>query len=134
MKWILIVRKFICTLDTGLGKTLIASAVMKILHDSGETDKFLYVVENAGLIQTANKVMSYTGLRVVTCDATESKGSVLEYMKDDSYDVLMKLKSISQVMSEMAQVLLHTKHSLLHHIFQLLLSLADLSSFLEEYL
>lgn len=89
VKWILIVRKFICALDTGLGKTLIASAVMKILHDSGETDKFLYVVENAGLIQTANKVMSYTGLRVVTCDATESKGSVLEYMKDDSYDVLM---------------------------------------------
>lgn len=86
--WIIIQRKFICTLDTGLGKTVIASAVMKWLHNAKETEKFVYVVENAGLRQTASKVGGYTGLRVLTCNATEARGLEL-FDEDEDFDILM---------------------------------------------
>ena len=86
--WIVITRKFICTLDTGLGKTVVASAVIKWLYNSGETKKFLYVVENAGMRQTAKKVKEYTDLTVRTCNAArDSAISLIESHED--FDILM---------------------------------------------
>lgn len=87
--WILIMRTFICTLDTGLGKTIVASAVMKWLHNTKETDKFLYVVENAGMSQTAKKVSMYTGLTVRTCNASESQALSLLSTDINDFDILM---------------------------------------------
>lgn len=86
--WILIMRTFICTLDTGLGKTLIASAVMKWLNNAGEVDKILYVTENAGIMQTANKIQEYTGLKVKTCNASEEQAISLLASNND-FDVLL---------------------------------------------
>lgn len=86
--WILIMRTFICTLDTGLGKTVIASAVIKWLFNSGETKKFLYVVENAGMKQTAKKVSEYTGLRVKTCNASRDDALSLN-LTTDEFEILM---------------------------------------------
>ena len=87
--WILIIRTFICTLDTGLGKTYIASAVIKWLHNAKETKNFLYVVENAGMAQTAKKVSDLTGLRVKTCNASELDANILSVTSTDDFDVLM---------------------------------------------
>ena len=87
--WILIIRTFICTLDTGLGKTVIASAVMKWLKNSGESMNFLYVAENGGIPQTAKKVTEYTGMRVRTCNATEEQAELLNLTTPDDYDILM---------------------------------------------
>ena len=87
--WIIIIRKFICTMDTGLGKTVVASAVIKWLRSAGETDKFLYVVENAGMIQTASKVAKYTGMKVHTCNASELQAEILTSMPPEDYDILM---------------------------------------------
>ena len=85
--WILIMRKFICTLDTGLGKTIIASAVMRWLYNSGETKKFLYIAENGGLKQTAKKISEYTGLTVKTCNATEEEG--LKLFESEDFNILL---------------------------------------------
>lgn len=87
--WILITRTFICTLDTGLGKTLIAATVMKWLKNSGESMNFIYVVENGGMPQTARKITEYTGMRVRTCNASEQQAELLALTTPDDYDVLM---------------------------------------------
>lgn len=87
-KWMLITRKFICTLDTGLGKTIIASAVMKYMRDNKITKRFVYVVENAGMAQTMMKIQQYTDLRVFTCTASIDDAYKLGYTKEN-FDVLM---------------------------------------------
>lgn len=87
--WILITRKFICTLDTGLGKTVIASAVIKWLWNSGESKNFIYVCENAGMNQTANKIANYTGLNVITCDASIAGAELISTKTPEDYQILV---------------------------------------------
>lgn len=87
-RWITIVKTFICTLDTGLGKTVIASAVMVWLRENKGYKKFLYVAENAGLSQTAIKIRGYTGFNIRVCNATTESASSL-IVSDGNFDVLL---------------------------------------------
>lgn len=87
-KWITIVKTFICTLDTGLGKTVIASAVMMWLRENQGQKRFLYVAENAGLAQTARKIRDYTGFNIRVCNATSESASSL-IVSDGDFDVLL---------------------------------------------
>lgn len=51
--------------DTGLGKTIVASAIMKMLHNEIRARKFLFVCKRNQFAQTPAKIREATGLRVI---------------------------------------------------------------------
>ena len=61
--------------DTGMGKTLIASAIMRALHNQNPLGKYLVVVKTNQFQQTPAKIRKATGMSVV---AISSKSSDLE--------------------------------------------------------
>lgn len=76
--------------DTGLGKTLIASAIMKMLHNENNSRKFIFIAKRSQFQQTPDKIADATGLKVV---AISSEGSSInENILDNSFlknDVIM---------------------------------------------
>mgnify|MGYP001259595892 CR=1 FL=1 len=59
----------IISYDTGLGKTVLASAFIRALVNEIPSRRFIMVVEKSQLIQTPDKVRSLTGLSVQTITA-----------------------------------------------------------------
>lgn len=83
-------RRFIFSYDTGLGKTLMACAWMKMLKRQDPNRKFLFFVTKAQLSQTPSKVAEATGFKI-TCSTGESEELEKNiFRKDlDKYDVVM---------------------------------------------
>lgn len=64
LSWSLIVKNCVVTLDTGLGKTIVATAYMRYVTNlTGK--KFIYVCERGALEQTASKITKYSGLKCI---------------------------------------------------------------------
>ncbi|GAA0101710.1 hypothetical protein UT300012_24250 [Paraclostridium bifermentans] len=61
--------------DTGMGKTLIASSIIRALHNENHLGKYLVVLKTNQFQQTPAKIRKATGMSVV---AISSKGSDLE--------------------------------------------------------
>lgn len=58
--------------ETGLGKTYIASAIMKMLINEDPSKKFIFLCTKNQLLQTPQKISNATGLRVVYSDGQEN--------------------------------------------------------------
>ena len=58
--------------DTGLGKTIVASAIIKMLHNERRNRKFLFVCKRNQFAQTPAKIRKATGLRVIAISSEES--------------------------------------------------------------
>ena len=87
----LIMEKQLISLDTGLGKTLVATAIINILHKKYPGIKWLYLCQSSNLKTTCDKVES--GLYTASCIWTGAdKTSILKtFFKNDalSADVLI---------------------------------------------
>lgn len=57
--------------DTGLGKTFLASAIMKMLHNKNSKSKFIMFITKNQLLQTPQKIKALTGLDVIGTDGTQ---------------------------------------------------------------
>ena len=70
--------------DTGLGKTFLASAIMKMLHNKEHKSKFIMFVTKNQLLQTPHKIKRLTNFDVICTDGTRSSiqnfiGKALDY-------------------------------------------------------
>lgn len=96
--------------DTGLGKTIVASAIIKMLHNEKKNRKFLFICKRNQFIQTPTKIRNATGLKVI---AISSEGASIEnklysgeFLK---YDVVILAEEVLD--NEIANtVLLSCKH------------------------
>lgn len=61
-------KKAIVLYDTGLGKTYLASTVIKMLHNRNPKMKFIMFVTKNQLLQTPQKIKKLTGLSVMSTD------------------------------------------------------------------
>lgn len=75
--------------DTGLGKTYVASAFMRVLSMNDRTCKHLFFCKNAQLDQTPNKIAKVSGLRVASFSASADDVRRLKWADVGSYDVLI---------------------------------------------
>ena len=57
--------------DTGLGKTFLASAIMKMLHNKEHKSKFIMFVTKNQLLQTPYKIKRLTNFDVICTDGTK---------------------------------------------------------------
>lgn len=72
--------------DTGLGKTFLASAIMKMLHNKEHNSKTIMFITKNQLLQTPQKIKRLTELEVIGTDGT--KDSVKRFVNDAlNYDV-----------------------------------------------
>lgn len=67
----LVFEKFILRYDTGLGKTLVSSGIMKLVLNKNVNRKFLFLGKNVQLIQTPKDIERVTGLKVMSISAEE---------------------------------------------------------------
>ena len=58
--------------DTGLGKTFLASAIMKMLHNKEHKSRFIMFVTKNQLLQTPHKIKRLTNFDVTCTDGTRS--------------------------------------------------------------
>jgi ERCC4-related helicase len=86
----LVFKKAIYMYDPGMGKTLEAAAIMKMLKTRIPSAKFIMFVEKSQFIETPDKIHKHTGLSVLTVSGEES-GIEDKMMEQDftRYDVLM---------------------------------------------
>ena len=83
-------KRSIFRYDTGMGKTLLASAVMKLLKREDRTRKFLFIGKASQVIQTPRKISECTGLKVLATSAEADELQANVYSgKFLNYDVLM---------------------------------------------
>lgn len=68
---ILAVKRFCCMYDTGMGKTMVASAFIKALKNEDSSRKCLMFVTNNQLFETAKKIEECSGLKTVCYDGTD---------------------------------------------------------------
>lgn len=87
-------KRYIIVYETGLGKTYIAGAIMRILSDKDKTCKHLMVCLNAQLEQTPNKVAKISGLRVKVFTAKQEDILALKYCSLDSFDVMIVTQEV----------------------------------------
>ena len=74
--------------DTGLGKTFLASAIMKMLHNKEHKSKFIMFVTKNQLLQTPYKIKRLTNFDVICTDGT--KDSIQNFIgKAMDYDVTL---------------------------------------------
>lgn len=72
--------------DTGLGKTFLASAIMRMLHNYEHKSRFIMFITKNQLLQTPQKIERLTDLKVIGTDGT--KESVMNFItKSLDYDV-----------------------------------------------
>lgn len=81
-------KKSIVVYDTGLGKTILAAAVMKLLWREDPTRKFIFVGMHDQLVQTPQKLENLCGRRVISADASAKGLSQLKSQKFWEYSVL----------------------------------------------
>ena len=65
-------KRYILAYDTGLGKTLLASAFMKLLRNENPNRKFIMIVLKSQLAQTPKKIRDATGFRITCITAEDS--------------------------------------------------------------
>lgn len=76
--------------DTGMGKTLIASAIIKALHNENPERKSLVVVKRNQFEQTPKKIREATGLKVIAISSSDNDLRNKMYnAKFLQYDVVM---------------------------------------------
>ena len=81
--------------DTGMGKTLIASAIMRMLKNEDERRKFLFVCKVSQLIQTPKDISDATGMSV--CVITSKKKDLETYMYTGyftNYDIIIVAEEV----------------------------------------
>lgn len=69
--------------DTGMGKTLAASAIIKMLHNENNSRKFIFIAKRNQFQQTPDKIADATGLKVVAISSESS--SINENILDNSF-------------------------------------------------
>jgi superfamily II DNA or RNA helicase len=80
----------ICMYDTGMGKTVITAALIKMLKNEVPSRKFIMFVEKSQLIQTPEKIREWGGLKILTVSASRSDfNSKLFSRRAMEADVLM---------------------------------------------
>lgn len=81
--------------DTGLGKTLLASAIMRMLYNENNTRKFLFICKKTQFAQTPKKIAEATGLKVlaISSEAT-SLNSRLYNGKFLDYDIVILAEEV----------------------------------------
>lgn len=79
----LLYKKNIIGHETGMGKTFIASAYMKALHNENKSRKFLMVVKTNQLNETPQKVEQSTGLRV--CAVSSAYSSISRHILSEDF-------------------------------------------------
>lgn len=82
-------KRGILIYDTGLGKTYVASAFMRILNLHDRNAKHIFFCKNSQLEQTPNKIEQVSGLRVRYFSARADDVKLLKYTDVSSYDVLI---------------------------------------------
>lgn len=80
----LAIKKNIITAETGLGKTIIACAVIKALHNKDPKTKFMFVSYKSLLTQVTEDLREYTGLRVG--ELTGEYSSFSNFMSKDLWN------------------------------------------------
>lgn len=101
----------ICIYDTGLGKTLIASALMKMLINQVPSRKFIMIVEKSQLIQTPKKITEMTGLSILKMTAESEDVDVKLFQKNfTKYQILMITKETLNNPVVMSQLYKHKNH------------------------
>ena len=63
-------KKSVVVYDTGLGKTVLSAAVMKLLWRENPSRKFIFVGMHDQLVQTPQKLENMCGRRVIAADAS----------------------------------------------------------------
>lgn len=87
-------RKFIFSYDTGLGKTLMACAWMKMLKRENPKRRFVMFVKKSQLAQTPRKIQQATGFKVTTTTGENSELVKNIFRKDlTNYDVVIMTHS-----------------------------------------
>lgn len=102
--------------DTGMGKTIITSAIMKMLHNEDPSRKFIFVCKVAQFIQTPKDIADATGLSV--CAISSKSEDLEQYMYTGdftNYDVLLLSEEVFSDPSTM--YLLQLTHTLYTAIF-----------------
>ena len=81
--------------DTGLGNTIIASGIMKMLHNENPNRKFIFVCKTHQFIQTPKKIADATGLTVIDISSKQLdidlKLKTGDFLK---YDVLILAEEV----------------------------------------
>lgn len=75
--------------DTGLGKTYLASAVMKLLFENDGKNRFIFIAKKDQLIQTPKKIMDATGLFVHAFSSTQEDMARLASMDPVMTQIVM---------------------------------------------
>lgn len=97
-------KRAIAIYDTGLGKTLLVSALIKLLCNEDPSRRFIMFVKKDQLIQTPKKMQSYLGKTILTSSAEAKSLAEVFDAGLDSVNVLMLTHTCLQnqaVMSEL---------------------------------
>lgn len=100
----LFAKKCMLIYDTGLGKTLLASAFIKLLCNEDPSRKFLIFVKKDQLIQTPDKITSACGKTIITSTAEASRLRSIIDRGLDTANILMLTHgclSNEKIMSEL---------------------------------
>lgn len=92
---ILAVKQALINYDTGMGKTIMASAIMKALNNKDKT-KSIFIMKSTQIAQTPKKIKDATGLK---CEVvTGEKDSIDRFINKTMYghDILIMSKSALQ--------------------------------------
>lgn len=106
----LVRKRAIIAHDTGMGKTLIASAIMKMLHNENNSRKFIMIVKRSQFDQTPDKIAKATGLKVVAISSEFSK--ISENILDSSFlknDVVILSAECLNSLAVMSRIYAHRK-------------------------
>ena len=91
-----IVRKVaVLSHDTGMGKTVIASAIIKMLHNQDSNRKFLFVCKVAQFIQTPKDLAKATGLKVLAVSSKrEDLENYIHSLEFVDYDIVVLAEEV----------------------------------------
>lgn len=91
-----IVRKVaVLSHDTGMGKTVIASAIIKMLHNQDPNRKFLFVCKVAQFIQTPKDLAKATGLKVLAVSSKrEDLENYIHSLEFVDYDIVVLAEEV----------------------------------------
>lgn len=83
----MLLKRTLVSYDTGMGKTILASAFMYRLLKVNPGKKFIFFGKLTQLHETSEKIKKFSGMSVLALDATENSLNKL-YDRDYKYDIL----------------------------------------------
>jgi superfamily II DNA or RNA helicase len=90
LAWSVISRSCLITLDTGLGKTLLATAYMQFVSERFKRKKkFIYVCELGSMEQTLDKIRKHSGFRCVSVTGENEAIHNIVELGIDNFDVIV---------------------------------------------